>query len=126
MTTPENLKYTKSHEWVSKLENGNWQVGLTDFAQSSMGDIVFVNLPEEGDEAALGQGIAEVESVKTVSDVYSPIAGTVAAVNEALADTPEQINESAYEAWLFEITPSGETEELLDAAAYIAYCELEG
>ncbi|MFV0399471.1 MAG: glycine cleavage system protein GcvH [Oscillospiraceae bacterium] len=126
MTTPENLKYTKSHEWVSKLENGNWQVGLTDFAQSSMGDIVFVNLPEEGDEAALGQGIAEVESVKTVSDVYSPIAGTVAAVNGALADTPEQINESAYEAWLFEITPSGETEELLDAAAYTAYCELEG
>ena len=121
---PADLKYTKSHEWVS--EDGDvLTVGLTDYAQDALGDLVFVNLPEEGDEAIAGEAICDVESVKAVSDVYSPATGTVAEVNEELLDAPEAINESPYEAWLFKLEEVTETEELLDAAEYEEFCAQE-
>ena len=123
-TIPADLKYTKSHEWVS--EGGDvLTVGLTDYAQDALGDLVFVNLPEEGDEAIAGEAICDVESVKAVSDVYSPATGTVAEVNEELLDAPEAINESPYEAWLFKLEEVTETEELLDAAEYEEFCAQE-
>ena len=121
---PADLKYTKSHEWVS--EGGDvLTVGLTDYAQDALGDLVFVNLPEEGDEAIAGEAICDVESVKAVSDVYSPATGTVAEVNEELLDAPEAINESPYDAWLFKLEEVTETEELLDAAEYEEFCAQE-
>jgi glycine cleavage system H protein len=126
MHTPENLKYTRSHEWLEILEGGAARVGITDYAQSKLGDIVFVNLPEAGDEVEAGGRLADVESVKAVSDIFSPAAGRVRAANDALADAPEMINQSPYEAWLAELEDVGETQQLLDAAAYAAFCEEEG
>ena len=123
-TIPAELKYTKSHEWVAE-EDGVLTVGLTDYAQSELGDLVFVNLPEEGDEATAGEAICDVESVKAVSDVYSPATGVVTAVNEELLDAPETINEDPYGAWLVKIGEVTETEELMDAAAYEAFCAAE-
>ena len=96
---PGELKYTKSHEWV-KEEDGVITVGLTDYAQSALGDIVFINLPEEGDDVTAGQAFSDVESVKAVSDVFSPVTGKVAAINEELLDNPALVNEDPYEAWL--------------------------
>lgn len=93
MNIPAELKYTKSHEWV-KEEDGVYTVGLTDYAQKELGDIVFINLPAEGDEAVAGGALADVESVKAVSDVFSPVTGTVAEVNEELPDEPQQINQA--------------------------------
>ncbi len=122
--TPAELKYTKSHEWV-KEEDGVLVVGLTDYAQSELGDIVFINLPEVGDHVEVEAAFSDVESVKAVSDVFSPATGTVAEVNEELLDAPQLINEDPYEAWLIKISDVTETEELLDAAAYDALCEAE-
>ncbi len=122
--TPAELKYTKSHEWV-KEEDGVLVVGLTDYAQSELGDIVFINLPEVGDPVEVETAFSDVESVKAVSDVFSPATGTVAEVNEELLDAPQLINEDPYEAWLIKISDVTETEELLDAAAYDALCEAE-
>lgn len=122
--TPAELKYTKSHEWV-KEEDGVLVVGLTDYAQSELGDIVFINLPEVGDPVEVEAAFSDVESVKAVSDVFSPASGTVAEVNEELLDAPQLINEDPYEAWLIKISDVTETEELLDAAAYDALCEAE-
>ncbi len=113
----DSLKYTKSHEWL-KEEDGICIVGLTDYAQDALGDIVFVNLPEEGDEVTAGQAFSDVESVKAVSDVFSPVTGTVCAVNEELLDNPALINEDPYEAWLIKVENVTETEELLDAVSY--------
>ena len=121
---PAELKYVKSHEWV-KEENGIYVVGLTDYAQSALGDIVFINLPEEGDAVTAGESFSDVESVKAVSDVFSPVTGTVCAVNEALLDDPAQINEAPYEAWLVKVENVSGTEELLDADAYAAVVEAE-
>lgn len=121
MNLPEELKYTKSHEWVRFLEDGSAKIGLTDFAQKELGDIVFVNLPQEGDSVEAGATFADVESVKAVSDVYSPVTGTVAAVNEELLDAPEQINQSPYEAWLAEVGEITGTEELLSATEYLTF-----
>jgi glycine cleavage system H protein len=126
MLTPENLKYTKSHEWLEILPDGAAKVGITDYAQSQLGDIVFVNLPAPGDEVTAGGRLADVESVKAVSDIFSPAAGRVRAVNAELENAPEAINQKPYEAWLAEIENVGETEALLDAAAYAAFCEEEG
>lgn len=126
MVTPENLKYSKSHEWVEFLEGGAVRIGITDYAQSQLGDIVFVNLPAPGDPATAGGRLADVESVKAVSDIFSPVAGSVRAVNEELEASPEAINQKPYEAWLCVIEGVGEAEELLDAAAYEAFCEEEG
>ena len=121
---PEELKYTKTHEWV-KEEEGLYVVGLTDFAQDSLGDIVFVNLPEVGDEITAGAAFGDVESVKAVSDVFSPVTGKVAAVNDAVLDNPALVNESCYEAWLVKVEEVTGTEELLDSAAYEKVCEEE-
>ena len=120
-TVLENLKYTKSHEWVSE-EDGVYTVGLTDFAQSELGDLVFVNLPEVDDDATAGEAVCDVESVKAVSDVFSPVTGVVVEVNEELLDAPELINNDPYGAWLVRVGDVSEVEELLDAAAYEAFC----
>ena len=121
---PAELKYTKSHEWV-KEEDGLYVVGLTDFAQEALGDIVFINMPEEGDDVASGESFADVESVKAVSDVFSPVSGTVAEVNEELIDEPALINQEPYEQWLIKVKDVSDTEELMDAAAYEECCANE-
>ncbi|MDD6598176.1 glycine cleavage system protein GcvH [Anaerovibrio sp.] len=121
---PAELKYTKSHEWV-KEEDGLYVVGLTDFAQEALGDIVFINMPEEGDDVASGESFADVESVKAVSDVFSPVSGTVAEVNEGLIDEPALINQEPYEQWMIKVKDVSDTEELMDAAAYEEFCANE-
>ena len=118
---PENLKYTKDHEWIAETDDGTAIVGITDHAQEALGDLVFVELPEMHRDVASGDVCAVVESVKAASDVYSPISGNVAEVNVALDEAPERVNEDPYgEGWLFRLTPSSpmELEELLDAEAY--------
>lgn len=117
---PENLKYASTHEWA-KLEEGQIvRVGITDFAQSELGDIVYIGLPEVGRTVACNEAIAVVESVKTASDLFSPVAGIVVAVNETLEDAPEQVNEDAFNTWLFAIKAEhpAELEQLMDASAY--------
>lgn len=126
MNTPDHLRYTKSHEWVLFADDGTAKVGLTDHAQDALGDLVFVNLPQVGDSLTCGEALGDVESVKAVSDVYSPVTGTVKAVNEDLLDTPEAINSDPYGAWLVEVEDITDQEELLDAAAYEAHCAEEG
>ena len=121
---PAELKYTKSHEWV-KEEDGLYVVGLTDFAQEALGDTVFIHLPEEGDDVASGESCADVQSVKAVSDVFSPVSGTVAEVNEGLIDEPALINQEPYEQWLIKVKDVSDTEELMDAAAYEEFCANE-
>ncbi len=124
MNNPKELKYAKTHEWV-KEENGLCVIGLTDFAQDALGDIVFVNLPEVGDAVTAGEAFSDVESVKAVSDVYSPVTGVVAAVNEDLLDDPALINEDCYSAWLIKVENVTAYEELLDAEAYEEVCANE-
>lgn len=121
---PAELKYSASHEWV-KEEDGVFVIGLTDYAQSALGDIVFINLPEEGDEVTAGESFADVESVKAVSDVFSPVTGTICAVNEELLDDPAQVNEDPYGAWLVKVENVTATEDLLDAEGYAAVVEAE-
>jgi len=125
MTNLEQLKYTKSHEWVLENADGTVTVGLTDYAQKELGDLVFVNLPVEGDEVTAGESFGDVESVKAVSDVFSPVSGTVAEVNEELLDAPQLINEQPYEAWLIKVENVGDKEELLTAAEYEAFIQGE-
>lgn len=125
MNTPENLYYTKSHEWLEELTDGRCRIGLTDFAQEALGDLVFVNLPQVGDALVTGEALGDVESVKAVSDIFSPVTGVVTAVNEALLDAPEEINRNAYEAWLVEAGNITDREETMDAAAYEAHCAEE-
>lgn len=121
MNFPEELKYTRSHEWVKEEEDGTVLIGLTDYAQNELGDLVFVNLPEEGDELTAGEAFGDVESVKAVSDVYSPVTGEVAEINENLLDVPESINTDPYGAWFIRAVNVTDTEELMDAAAYEAF-----
>ena len=123
MEIKNDRMYTKSHEWVLFENDTTATVGLSDFAQSELGDMVFVNLPLVGDAVTAGETFADVESVKTVSDVFSPVTGTVAAVNEALNDAPQKINEDAYGAWLAKVENITGKEELMDAAAYQAFIE---
>ncbi|WP_446214912.1 glycine cleavage system protein GcvH [Micromonospora sp. IBHARD004] len=118
---PEDLRYTAEHEWVVGADGGAVRVGITHFAQDALGDIVFVQLPDEGAVVAAGEPLGEIESTKSVSEIYAPISGTVAARNEALGDTPEAINTDPYGAgWLLEITPDdpAAVEGLLTADAY--------
>ena len=122
MNFPNELKYTKSHEWI-KEEDGAVTVGLSDYAQDALGDLVFVNLPEVEDEVTAGEVFADVESVKAVSDVYSPVSGVVAEVNEDLLDSPEMINESPYEAWFVKVEQVSDTVDFMDAEQYAAYVE---
>ena len=120
MSNPEDLRYTESHEWVRAQADGSVQVGITDFAQDALGDLVYIELPEVGKSFTAGQVIAVVESVKAASDVYAPVAGTVSAVNEKLKDAPEQVNRDAFGAWLFRMQPQepAKVQGLLDAKAY--------
>ena len=125
MNYPVELKYTKSHEWV-KFEDGIAVVGISDFAQDALGDVVFVNLPQVGDEVTAGEVFGDVESVKAVSDLICPVSGVVLAVNEELDDSPELLNEDCYGAWIIRVENVTDEEELLDAAAYEAFCAEEG
>lgn len=121
-TVLKDLRYSKEHEWV-KVEGATMVIGITDFAQSELGDIVFVELPEVGDTITLDEPFGSVESVKTVSELYAPVSGTVVKVNEELSDNPEYVNESAYEkAWMVVIEPSdaSELEKLMTAEEYEA------
>jgi glycine cleavage system H protein len=120
MKVPPELKYTESHEWVRWEKDGSATVGITDFAQESLGDLVFVELPEVGQALGAGDSCAVVESVKAASDVYAPIAGEVVAVNQGAADHPESINADAYSAWLLRLRPLAPADHsrLIDAAQY--------
>ena len=124
MNIPAELKYSKSHEWVKK-DGDVAVIGISDFAQNARGDVVFINLPAEGDSVTAGEALGDVESVKAVSDVICPVSGTVCEVNEALADAPETLNSDPYGAWIIKVSPVTDTEELLDAAAYEAHCAAE-
>ena len=126
MTFPEELKYTKTHEWVKFVDEKTAYIGITDYAQDQLGDLVFVNLPAEGDALEAGQAFADVESVKAVSDVNSPVSGTVAKVNEALADEPEKMNSAPYEAWFVMAEDVTASEELMTAKEYEAFIASEG
>ncbi len=112
------LLFTKTHEWVQFLSETTARIGLTDYAQKELGDLVFVNLPEEGDEVTVAEAFADVESVKAVSNVYSPVTGTVKAVNEELLEQPELINSAPYETWFAEVENITEKEELLSGEEY--------
>jgi len=120
---PENLKYSKEHEWVMAEAGNRARIGITFFAQKELGDVVFVELPEEGAEVAAGDGFAVVESVKAVSDIYAPVSGRVVEVNQALNDNPERINEDPYgEGWIavIEMTDAAELDDLLNSDDYAA------
>jgi glycine cleavage system H protein len=123
---PADLKYARSHEWVRSQPDGLVEVGISDHAQHALGDLVFVEVPAVGRSLAQGEACAVVESVKAASDVYAPVAGTVVAVNEALAQSPELVNQDPYgKGWIMRLKPQGAThaDELLDAAAYSALAE---
>ncbi|MDN5865253.1 MAG: glycine cleavage system protein GcvH [Gammaproteobacteria bacterium] len=125
---PKDRQYTDTHEWLRELDDGSIELGITDHAQESLGDLVFVELPEVGSEVASGEECVVVESTKAASDVFSPLDGEVAAVNEALEDQPELVNQSPWEeGWLLRIRPAnGMPEDLMDADAYAAQLESEG
>jgi glycine cleavage system H protein len=121
VSTPDDLKYTAEHEWVRGGDGGTVRVGITDYAQEALGDIVYVSLPAVGTDVSPGEALGEVESTKSVSDVFAPVAGTVSARNEALESQPELLNSDPYgEGWIVEIDVSdpGELDTLLDAAGY--------
>jgi glycine cleavage system H protein len=120
---PEDLKYTAEHEWVrtDAGPDGTVRIGITDYAQDALGDVVFVTLPQVGDEVTAGQACGEIESTKSVSDLYAPVTGTVTATNDALDGTPELVNSDPYgDGWIFEVRPSEQSQlgDLLDAGAY--------
>ncbi|MEG2350854.1 MAG: glycine cleavage system protein GcvH [Hungatella sp.] len=120
MNFPKALKYAKSHEWVEFENADTAKIGLSDYAQNELGDLVFVNLPEVGDEVTAGEPFGDVESVKAVSDVYAPLSGVVVEVNEELFDMPEMINTAPYEAWMIKVGSICDSEDLLDADSYEA------
>ncbi len=119
-----DIKFTKTHEWVTK-DGEVYAIGISDFAQKSLGDVVFVNLPEAGDEVSKGESFGDVESVKAVSDLMSPVSGTVTEVNEDLNDAPEKLNSDPYGAWIIRVSDVSDTEELMDEAAYKEFCSKE-
>lgn len=123
MNYPKDLKYVKSHEWIRKEADGMVVIGITDYAQDALGDLVFVNLPEIGDKISLGTPFADVESVKAVSEIFSPVMGYVAEINEELQDSPELINEDPYEAWFIKVERISEEEDYMDAQSYEAYAD---
>lgn len=125
MLYPVDLKYSKTHEWVDMV-NGVATVGISDFAQDALGDVVFVNLPAVGDEVTAGESFGDVESVKAVSDLICPVSGIVCAVNDELDDAPENLNKDPYGSWIIKVKDITDVEELLDAAAYEAFCAEEG
>ena len=120
MNVPDDLRYTSDHEWV-KLEGNRARIGITDYAQDALGDVVFVQLPEPGATAAAGESISEVESTKSVSDIYAPLSGTIAEINSELVDSPQRLNEDPYgEGWIavIELSDTAGVDQLLDADAY--------
>lgn len=121
MEIKKDRLYTQSHEWVLFEDDTTALVGLSDYAQSELGDLVFINLPQVGDQAVRGETFGDVESVKAVSDVFSPVSGVVDAVNEALLDAPEKINQAPYEAWLCRVKDIPDREGLITAEAYEAF-----
>ena len=125
MNFPAELKYSKSHEWV-KLDGDVAVIGISDFAQDALGDVVFINLPAEGDSVTAGESFGDVESVKAVSDVICPLSGTKCEVNEAKADAPSKQPSATDGAWRIKVSPVTDTEALLDTAAYEAHCAQEG
>lgn len=118
MNIPKDRMYAESHEWVKFEDDTTATVGISDFAQSELGDLVFVNLPEEGDGVTAAETFADVESVKAVSDIYSPVTGTVSAINEELLDSPEKINAAPYEAWFCRISGVSAKGKLMTAEEY--------
>ena len=127
MKTPDNLKYTDSHEWVRQESDGTVTIGITDHAQAQLGDIVFVDSPPLGRTVKKGEECGVIESVKAAADIYAPISGEIVAANGDLADAPEKINEDAYAAWMFRIKPAdpNELSGLLDASAYAKVAEAD-
>lgn len=128
MEFPEELRYARSHEWVRLEEGGEVVMGISDFAQDALGDVVYVDLPEVGRTVKAGDGFAEIESTKSVNDIYAPISGTIVAVNEALVDHPELVNADPYgEGWFVRIEPAAvdEVQALLEAVAYRRLTEEE-
>ena len=125
MNYPAELNYSKSHEWV-KMDWDTAVIGISDFAQNALGDVVFVNLPQEGDSVSVGEAFGDVESVKTVSDLICPVSGVVCAVNEELLDAPEKLNSDPYGTWLIQVKELSEQEELISANEYEALCRVEG
>ena len=125
MNVPDDLRYSKDHEWA-RLEDGRIRIGITDYAQDALGDVVFVQIPDVGAAVVQGDSFSEVESTKSVSDIYAPVSGSIAEVNQDLADAPQRVNEDPYgEGWLVVIDPDdpSQYEQLLDAAAYRALIE---
>ena len=120
MNIPDDLRYTASHEWVRREADGTLSIGITDHAQDSLGELVFVEMPEAGRRLAAGDACAVVESVKAASDVYAPVTGEVVARNDALAEAPSEVNKDPYAAWLFRIKPERDEplDNLMDAGAY--------
>ena len=120
MKLPKELRYTASHEWVRRENDGTVSVGITDHAQEQLGDVVFVEAPQPGRKVAAGESVGVVESVKAASDIYAPVAGQVVAANGDLGSSPEKVNEDAFSAWMFRIKPDDPAaiDSLLDAAAY--------
>ena len=125
MNYPVDLKYSKSHAWI-RYEDGVAVIGISDFALDALGDVVFVNLPAVGDEVTAGEAFGDVESVKAVSDLISPVSGVVLEINEELEDSPENLNEDPYGAWIIKVENVTDEEELLEAEAYEALCAEEG
>ncbi|HEX6301958.1 MAG TPA: glycine cleavage system protein GcvH [Acidimicrobiia bacterium] len=126
MNTPEDLHYTDEHEWIREIGDSKVRIGITDYAQDQLGDVVYVELPEQGKEVAKDDLVVEIESTKSVGEVYAPFPGTISAVNDRVAETPELVNTSPYdEGWLIEIELEAEfsTDGLLDAAAYTQLTE---
>jgi glycine cleavage system H protein len=121
---PGDLRYTSEHEWLRQEEDGSVTIGITDHAQSALGELVYVELPEVGQDLDAGGEMAVVESVKAASDVYAPVAGSVIAVNDELADDPEKINADPYgDGWIVRLQPSGDTDETMDPDAYQAFLD---
>ena len=121
MNYPAELKYSRDHEWL-RMDDGIAVIGISDFAQSELGDVVFVNLPEVGDDTTAGEAFGDVESVKAVSDLVCPVTGTVCEVNEELLDAPEKLNEDPYGTWIIKVENVTDTEDLLSAEEYEAEC----
>ncbi|MEI5994732.1 glycine cleavage system protein GcvH [Candidatus Enterococcus mansonii] len=122
MAKQDELKFSKSHEWVF-FDGDKVKIGLSDYAQEQLGDIVFIDLPDEGDEVTKGESFADIESVKAVSEVYSPMSATVVAINEELMDSPELINSAPLDTWIIEVEGVEEIEDLLTAEEYKTFCE---
>ena len=125
MNVPDDLRYSKDHEWA-RLEDGKVRIGITDYAQDALGDVVYVQVPDVGAQVTMGDSFSEVESTKSVSDIYAPITGTIVEVNQELADAPQRVNEDPYgEGWLvvIEAQDTAQYDQLLDAAAYRALIE---